>query len=132
MNLVRAALLNTVNPNTSDGRHTFRELYRHRHALFLLVIKWSPMGALPWYSRKHHKAGPPMQPNTLVAGLELPNGPITYYMPVEYAPLLDRAGAAEQTNAPQWNGHTPSDVFDLLLLAVNNGDELPISIAQFP
>ncbi|QQG31350.1 hypothetical protein S2L_55 [Cyanophage S-2L] len=130
MTTPRKALLQTTRPDTSDGHHTFRELYAHRYALFLLLIKWAPVQAQPWWSRKHHLAGPEMYPNQVVAGLELPNGPITYHLPVRYIPHLKAAGAVELSNAPQWNGHTTSDVEDLLLLAVNDGD--PLEAADAP
>lgn len=124
MTTPRKALLPVVRPNTSDGRHTFEELYSHRYALFLLVLQWAPKAAQPWWSRQHHLAGAPMRHNHVVAGLELPNGPITYYLPVRYIPHLEASQAVELTNAPQWDGHTPSDVEDRLLLAANNGDPL--------
>ena len=36
----------------SDGYHTFNELYEHRHALFLALMKAYPQWS--WYSGKHH------------------------------------------------------------------------------
>jgi len=124
MTVPRKALLQTTRPDTSDGRHTFRELYAHRYALFLLLLRWAPTAAQPWWSRKHHLAGPAMHPGQVVAGMELPNGPITYHLPECYVPYLKTTGAVELPNAPQWNGHTSSDVEDLLLLAANDGDPL--------
>lgn len=124
MTTPRKALKPIVRPDTTDGHHSFRELYAHRYALFLLLLHWAPKEAQPWWSRKHHLAGPEMYTGQVVAGMELPNGPITYHLPERYIPHLLASGAIELPNAPQWNGHTSSDVEELLLLAVNNGDPL--------
>jgi hypothetical protein len=127
MTTPRKALHPTTSLDTSDGRHTFRELYAHRHAMFLLLLKCVPRTAQPWWSRKHHLAGPEMRHNHVVAGLELPNGPVAYYLPTRYIPYLKATGIPELSNAPQWDGHTPSDAEERLLLAVNDGDPLEVA-----
>ncbi len=124
--LVRAAIMAPTLPDTSDGYHTFRELYAHRHALFLLLLKVlsDHPTAQPWWSRKHHLGGAPMYDGYVVAGIELPNGPITYHLPDTYVPHLQATGIREERNAPQWDGHTSSDVVNRLLYAVNDGKPL--------
>ena len=41
-----------IDGDTSDGYHTFSELYHHRAVLFSVIVKTFPERA--WKSRKHH------------------------------------------------------------------------------
>lgn len=103
-----------VSPDTSDGFHTFRELYQHRHSLFLLLLRWCPSQAQPWWSRQHHPGGEPMFPGYVIAGLETPHGPISYHLPEDWANILIAAGVTELPAAPPWDGHTSDDVIERL------------------
>lgn len=92
---------------TSDGYHTFNELYEHRHALFGLVVKL--YGG--WKARRHFD-------NTeyvgwFIAGLIQPHGKqITYHIPMKY--WEDFPGEAMEKAPTAWDGHGPSDVVERL------------------
>lgn len=102
-------------PDTSDGFHTFRELYQHRHSLFLLLLRMAPPVASPWWSAQHHPdADQPMFPGYVIAGMETPHGPISYHLPEDWSHALIAAGIPQLPAAPPWDGHTPDDVVDRL------------------
>lgn len=94
-----------VNENTSDGYHTFKELYDHRIALFIALMRAYPH--LSWCSRKQSD-GTTME-GWFIAGMNLPNGQISYHLPDEawykFGPEIN---TLEQ--APEWDGHTSADV----------------------
>lgn len=90
-----------VDGNTSDGYHTFNELYEHRHALFALLADWK--------SRLHSDGT--MFDGWFIAGKDTPYGQITYHIPDR---LWELYAVAELDKAPQWDGHTSSDVIERL------------------
>lgn len=108
--LARAALFAPKNDageitgETSDGYHTFNELYEHRHILFLAVLTANIAKA--WRSKLH--ADGTMFDGWFIAGLNTDDGQATYHIPermwelFKYIPELDRA--------PEWDGHTSNDV----------------------
>jgi hypothetical protein len=118
-----------TSPDTSDGYHTFRELYAHRHALFLLLLCWAPPQAAPWWSRKHDRDQEStglgcMFPGYVIAGLETPCGQITYHLPESYADALAAIpGVKEYGYAPRWDGHSANDVVQRLLDTVRDASE---------
>ena len=87
--------------NASDGHHTFKELYEHRHALFAVVSK-SQGG---WKSKLHDDGT--MFGGWFIAGCTTPQGPITYHLPLEW---WDAFPAVALAKAPAWDGHTSTDV----------------------
>ncbi len=93
-----------ITGETSDGYHTFNELYEHRHILFLAVLKAHPNKA--WRSKLH--ADGTMFDEWFIAGLDTPSGQATYHLPIRMWHLF--AGIKELENAPQWDGHTSEDV----------------------
>ena len=91
----------------SDGYHTFDELYDHRTVLFALVCQKNRINA--WKSRFH--SDDTILDGWFIVGMNLPNGQVSYHVPVEKwslfdVPILDRA--------PEWDGHTPNDVITRL------------------
>jgi len=92
-----------VTGETSDGYHTFNELYEHRHALFIALLKAHPEKA--WKSKKHRDGI--MFDGWFIAGLETPDGQVTYHMPLH---LWDDVEAEVIHVAPEWDGHTSNDV----------------------
>lgn len=90
----------------SDGYHTFNELYRHRHSLFLALMKTSP--ARSWISELHYDGG--KYDAWFVAGMDLPTGQVTYHLPITFWLMATRTGAEVRERAPQWDGHTAVDV----------------------
>lgn len=89
----------------SDGYHTFEELYHHRHALFLALMRFKG-GA--WIS-KYHDDGSEM-PGWFIAGLDTNDGPVTYHLPDNLWDIAKVAGAKILDVAPKWDGHTSHDV----------------------
>lgn len=88
---------------TSDGYHTFNELYEHRHALFAALAAKS--GTDAWKSRLHEDGT--MFDGWFIAGIECPLGTATYHLPIR---LFDTFPAREIERAPPWDGHTSDDV----------------------
>jgi hypothetical protein len=105
----------------SDGYHTFAELYEHRHALFLALMRFNPERS--WVSLRHHDGEIPFgDPNWFIAGMGLgvldsrgSEVMITYHLPIELWPHAMATGAHILENGKEWDGHTPQDVVDRLL-----------------
>lgn len=95
-----------INGDTSDGFHTFNELYEHRTALFAAVCRMVP--AWSWRSHRHHEGGDPMFLGFFIAGVDLPSGAISYHVEDQYWDLFDGCPTLEY--APAWDGHTSKDV----------------------
>lgn len=102
---------------TSDGYHSFDDLYEHRHALFLALQQAYP--EIAWKSYKHHDdkniEGPSWE-GWFIAGLQLPTGQITYHLPDR---LWDACKAKELEFAPEWDRHMSNDVVDRLYNWIN-------------
>ena len=92
----------------SDGYHTFDELYEHRHALFVALMKSHP--DISWRSLEHHDGS--SYDGYFIGGIELPSGMITYHMPMAFYTLLD--GIDTMPRAYKWDGHTSDDVVERL------------------
>ena len=98
----------------SDGYHTFEELYEHRHALTLCLMKAMP--ELFWFSRRHNDGELAFgKGEWFIIGAELPGaGPITYHLPMRLWDSAQNTGAAELEVGRPWDGHTATDVADRL------------------
>ena len=92
-----------VNGSTSDGYHTFDELYEHRTVLFSVIC--NSHTDLAWKSRHHHDGT--MFDDMFVAGIQTPAGPCTYHCENQYWDLFR---VPELERAPEFDGHTPDDV----------------------
>lgn len=90
----------------SDGYHTFNELYEHRHMLFILLMRAYPH--LSWRSTLHEDGT--MFDNMFIAGMNTPQGQITYHMPMSVWGMLDYGEIPILATAPKWDGHTSRDV----------------------
>lgn len=93
-----------VGNDISDGFHTFDELYEHRIALFVALMK--SHRDIAWCSQAH--ADGSMFKGWFIAGMNLPTGTITYHLPIEWFSELDDIAILER--APEWDGHTPAEV----------------------
>jgi len=96
-----------INGNTSDGFHTFNELYHHRCVLFSVIC--NQYKALAWKSRKHDDGT--MYDGMFIVGIETPFGQCTYHYENENWDMFD---VKVLENAPKWDGHTPDDVLKRL------------------
>lgn len=90
-----------ITGETSDGYHTFNELYHHRAVLFSVIVKAFPEKA--WKARKHHDGT--MYDGMFIVGIETPYGQATYHYDME--PYWDMFYCKEIECAPEWDGHTP-------------------------
>lgn len=98
--------------NVSDGFHTFKELYEHRCTLMVALMKSNQ--AISWWSLLH--ADGKMFDGWIIVGMDLPSGVITYHIPEKWAESL--GGIRELPNAPEWDGHTASDVLARLRASI--------------
>jgi hypothetical protein len=110
---------------TSDGYHTFNELYRHRYVLFVGMARAyyvackdatpeateAHLKQIIWCSKLHHDGT--MFDDSFIVGMSLSVGQVSYHLPIrewervsKLLPVVDRA--------PEWDGHTPADVLDRL------------------
>lgn len=100
----------------SDGYHTFNELYRHRHALFLALLR--AHGG--WACRVH--ADGTMFDGHFIAGMDIGTDgdktivghQITYHLPLDLWAIVEDMGIVVEA-APAWDGHAPDDVVLRLL-----------------
>lgn len=95
-----------ITGKTSDGYHTFNELYHHRAVLFSVIVKAFP--ELAWKSRKHHDGT--MYDGMFIVGIETPDGQASYHYDVD--PYWDMFHCKELEYAPEWDGHTPAQAIN--------------------
>lgn len=91
--------------NTSDGYHTFDELYYHRTILFSVIV--NDYNFLAWKSRKH--ADGTMYKDMFIVGIDTPNGQATYHCDNKYWDLFN---CKNREFAPKWDGHTPEQAIE--------------------
>ena len=102
--------LTAVTGETSDGYHTFNELYMHRTNLFAVICKQNKESS---FIAKKHEDGS-MFDGMFLAGVKTPEGYYTYHCENEYLPLFDGVNVLEF--APPYDGHKPSDIGRLFAL----------------
>lgn len=90
-----------ITGDTSDGYHTFNELYDHRARLFSVVVR--DHREIAWKSRIHHDGT--MYDGMFIVGVETPQGQATYHYDID--PYWDIFDCKELVRAPEWDGHTP-------------------------
>ena len=92
-----------VTGDTSDGYHTFNELYHHRAVLFSVICNGHP--DIAWKSKKHHDGT--MYDGMFIVGINTPEGPATYHYDVD--PYWGMFRVKELETSPEWDGHTPDE-----------------------
>lgn len=95
-----------IDGNTSDGYHTFNELYHHRAVLFSVIVKIFADRA--WKSKLH--ADSTMYDGMFIVGIETPDGQATYHYDVD--PYWNMFQCKEVDRAPEWDGHTPDQAIE--------------------
>lgn len=102
----------TVDENTSDGYHTFKELYDHRHALFIRLARFvaaDDQRRYPsvWRSRLHSDGT--AFDGWFILGIGAnPGEQMTYHLPLS---LWGETEFAEtRPRAPEFDGHTSAEV----------------------
>lgn len=98
-----------VDGGTSDGYHTFDELYEHRMILFSVITNMFPHRS--WKSWKHHDGT--MYDDYFIVGITTDEGDYTYHYHKDHWDLFK---VEEFTLAPEWDGHEPKDITRLLSL----------------
>ena len=103
------ALLEAQEPitgETSDGYHTFNELYHHRAVLFSVIV--SVFHDMAWKSKKHHDGT--MFDGMFIVGIDTPDGQATYHYDID--PYWGMFNCRVLDNAPEWDGHTPAQAIE--------------------
>lgn len=95
-----------ITGETSDGYHTFDELYDHRAKLFSVIVR--DHRELAWKSRLHNDGT--MYDGMFIVGIETPDGQATYHYDVD--PYWDLFDCKELDRAPEWDGHMPYQAID--------------------
>ena len=106
MNVIRTEKVIEIDGDTSDGYHTFNELYHHRAVLFSVIVKAFPDKA--WKSLRHHDDT--MYDGMFIVGIDTPDGQATYHYDIE--PYWDMFECRELERAPEWDGHTPAQAIE--------------------
>ena len=118
----------------SDGYHSFKELYEHRHALFIaLLSQAASQNEDAWFSKLHDDGTG--YPGWIIAGCyvdvpvdsnctELERMQIRYHLPDSYIPHLKAAGCMELDKAVPYDGSNPNDTIERLLMAYGSYDTL--------
>jgi hypothetical protein len=115
---VRAKL--TVDQDTSDGFHTFAELYRYR-MLFnaLLFNEWASGMWVKYGVHKswlHHDGERPFGGGWFIVMAELPTGQISNHYPAEHWDLFK---IPEHERANSYDGHTPEQAADRMAVLID-------------
>lgn len=95
-----------IDGDTSDGYHTFNELYHHRAVLFSIIVKTFSDKA--WKSLRHHDGT--MYDGMFIVGIDTPDGQATYHYDID--PYWDMFECRELECAPEWDGHTPAQAIE--------------------
>ena len=95
-----------ITGETSDGYHTFNELYHHRAVLFSVIVKAFPEHA--WKARQHHDGT--MYSGMFIVGIDTPEGQASYHYDID--PYWDMFECRELERAPEWDGHTPAQAIE--------------------
>lgn len=95
-----------IDGDTSDGYHTFNELYHHRAVLFSVIV--AKFADRAWKSKLH--ADGTMFNGMFIVGIETPDGQATYHYDVD--PYWEMFRCKEVDHAPEWDGHTPDQAIE--------------------
>ena len=95
-----------ITGETSDGYHTFNELYHHRAVLFSVIVKAFQEKA--WKARLHHDGT--MYDGMFIVGIDTPEGQASYHYDID--PYWDMFECLELERAPEWDGHTPAQAIE--------------------
>jgi len=98
-----------INENTSDGYHTFKELYEHRIWLWIALCRHNREWA--WKSKKHSDGS--IMKGWFILGIGSDAGTqMTYHLPLMYWDRLKDIDTVKR--AYKYDGHTSNDVLNRL------------------
>lgn len=117
--------MTNITGETSDGYHTFNELYHHRAVLFSVIVANYPDRA--WKSKKHHDGT--MYDGMFIVGIETPDGQATYHYDID--PYWDMFKCRELEVAPEWDGHTPAQTIERIGKLTLLKTQEPVAVKWF-
>lgn len=115
-----------IDGNTSDGYHTFDELYHHRAVLFSVIVE--NFATRAWKSKLH--ADGTMYDGMFIVGIETPDGQATYHYDVE--PYWNLFRCKEVDRASEWDGHTPDQAIERIGKLVDCETDRPTCQKRIP
>ena len=103
----------TIDENTSDGYHTFKELYEFRKVYnAALFNEWATQGKFNVHKSKKHSDGEDcFGGGWFIVMATLPSGQISNHYELEDWDLFQ---CEEREKAEEWDGHTAQDVLERL------------------
>lgn len=101
-----------IDEDTSDGYHTFRQLYFQRMMLFAVLV--AEHRDLAWKTHCHEDGEPCFGGGWFLVTIETPDGAYGYHYEDKYWDLFD---CEEIPKAKRWDGYDESDVGRLMSLA---------------
>ncbi len=102
-----------IDENTSDGYHTFKELYEFRKLYnAALFNEWDSPQFNVHKSKRHSDGAECFGGGWFVVMATLPTGQISNHYELRDWDLFK---CAERERADEWDGHTTQDVMDRLL-----------------
>jgi hypothetical protein len=109
---IREEALSHADDSTSDGYHTFGELYQYRMLYNAWAVRaWTLMGYKVVKSHKHSNGEECFGGKNFVVHAELPTGQVTNHYGNEYWDLFDCPAVEAE---PEYDGHTPRIVAERL------------------
>ena len=111
-----------ITGDTSDGYHTFNELYHHRAVLFSVVCNERP--DIAWKSKRHYDGT--MYDGMFIVGISTPEGQATYHYDIE--PYWSMFHVKELEYAPEWDGHTPDEAIRRIGTLTPPNEPLPVLV----
>lgn len=101
--------MSEINENTSDGYHTFKELYEFRKLYnAALFNEWARENRMAVHKSKRHSDGEEcFGGGWFIVMATLPNGQISNHYEMKDWYLFH---CEEREKADVWDGHTPADV----------------------
>ncbi len=113
-----------ITGETSDGYHTFNELYHHRAVLFSVICNNYP--ELAWKSKKHSDGT--MFDGDFIVGINTPKGPASYHYDIDL--YWDMFRVPEIPNAPEWDGYTPTQAIDRIASLGAAPENKPLTLEE--
>jgi hypothetical protein len=105
-----------ITGETSDGYHTFNELYEHRTILFACLCNMVKDYKSVCYKAKKHADGTGYE-DMFLACIKTPEGDYSYHCDMKYWDLF-KIEAREF--ADPWDGHQPKDIMRLFSILPEN------------
>lgn len=117
---INATVGPTITEDTSDGWHSFKDLYHHRALLFSVIVH--NYKDMCWKSKRHDD-GTELDWNFIV-GIDTPWGQASYHYGMEYWDMFD---CKVLERAPKYDGYTPEQSVERIAKLVEldrEGDRL--------